>query len=106
MLPQINELLDRVAREGPDRRGGLGMSVLGNGSPALAEQTTRWLLTAGEVIARFEELGIVLRDISSGLVDFPAERDGEPIYLCWRRGENRVDHWHDRESGFAGRQPI
>jgi hypothetical protein len=51
-------------------------------------------------------LGILLRDPETGLVDFPSEREGRPVYLCWRLGEERISHWHDLESGFAGRKPL
>jgi hypothetical protein len=50
--------------------------------------------------------GIVLRDPESGLIDFPAERDGREVFLCWRLGEDRVGFWHGPETGFAGRQPL
>jgi hypothetical protein len=50
--------------------------------------------------------GILLRDAESGLIDFPASRDGREIFLCWRLGEDRVEYWHGPESGFAGRQPL
>ena len=51
-------------------------------------------------------LGLELKDINSGLIDFLAERDGRDIYLCWRYNEPRVAHWHDLEAGFAGRKPL
>ena len=44
--------------------------------------------------------------METGLIDFPAERDGRVIYLCWKRGEPRVEHWHEVEDGFAGRQTL
>jgi hypothetical protein len=47
-----------------------------------------------------------VRDIEQGLIDFPGLREGRRIYLCWRLGEHAVDFWHDRETGFAGRQPF
>jgi hypothetical protein len=50
--------------------------------------------------------GIVLRDIDSGLVDFPAERDGRPMFLCWKLGEPEVAYWHPVDTGFAGRRPL
>jgi hypothetical protein len=50
--------------------------------------------------------GIILRDPDSGLVDFPARREGRTVYLCWRLGEERVEHWHDANSGFSGRRPL
>ena len=49
---------------------------------------------------------ILLRDPETGLVDFPGERDGRRIFLCWRLGEDHVAHWHDLESGFGGRKPL
>lgn len=48
---------------------------------------------------------IVLRDPESGLVDFPGEREGRRVWLCWRAGEERVEHWHELDTGFIGRQP-
>jgi hypothetical protein len=39
-------------------------------------------------------------------VDFPALREGHEVYLCWQQGEERIDFWHEKDAGFAGRQPI
>jgi len=50
--------------------------------------------------------GIVLRDPESGLVDFPSERDGDEIYLCWRLGEPTIAWYHDRTTGYIGRKPL
>ena len=50
--------------------------------------------------------GIVVRDLGQGLVDFPALRDGQEVYLCWKLGENLVDYWHDKDDGFLGRQLL
>ncbi len=61
-------------------------------------------LNAG--IDRIGELGCELKDLATGLVDFPAIRDGRPVYLCWRLGEKRIAFWHELESGFAGRRPL
>jgi len=57
-------------------------------------------------VARIDELGITLRDIEQGLVDFPALVSGRQVWLCWRRGETSVDWWHDLDSGFSGRRPL
>jgi hypothetical protein len=50
--------------------------------------------------------GILLRDPETGLIDFPAERDGMRVFLCWRLGEDRVAWYHDEQTGFSGRQPL
>ena len=50
--------------------------------------------------------GIVIRDVDRGLIDFPAIRDGEEVYLCWELGEDSVEYWHDLESGYGGRRQL
>ena len=50
--------------------------------------------------------GILLRDPDEGLIDFPAERDGEQVFLCWRLGEADVAYYHGVHSGFSGRKPL
>jgi hypothetical protein len=59
-----------------------------------------------EIVHTIEESGAVLKDVQLGLVDFPAERDGETIYLCWQFGELEIGYWHRPDEGFAGRQPL
>ena len=53
-----------------------------------------------------EELGVELKDPFTGLVDFPWERDGRTVYLCWQFDEPTVAHWHELDAGFAGRCPL
>ena len=53
-----------------------------------------------------EELGIELKDYRTGLIDFPWQREGRDVYLCWRLGEPSVSYWHELDAGFAGRQAL
>jgi hypothetical protein len=57
-------------------------------------------------VARIDALGLTLRDIEHGLVDFPALVSGRQVWLCWQRGESAIGFWHGHESGFAGRRPL
>jgi hypothetical protein len=57
-------------------------------------------------VAWLDERGIVLRDISTGLLDFPALAGGRPVWLCWCLGEDRVAFWHSTDEGYAGRRPL
>ena len=57
-------------------------------------------------VARLVELDITLRDISTGLIDFPALVSGRPIWLCYRLGENDVANWHPHDEGFDSRRPL
>lgn len=64
------------------------------------------LLGIRRALREIERIGAQIKDVRSGLVDFPARLDGREVLLCWRVGESRVGHWHDLESGFSGRQPL
>ena len=55
---------------------------------------------------RLDLMNVIVRDLGRGLVDFPAMRDGEEIYLCWTVGEPSVSHWHDLDAGAAGRHEF
>ena len=57
-------------------------------------------------VARIDELDIVLRDIETGLIDFPALVSGRQVWLCWRLGEPRIGWWHELTTGVAGRHAI
>ena len=60
----------------------------------------------GRLIYRIESFGCVVKDIDLGLIDFPAVREDEPIYLCWKLGEPRVAYWHGVDEGFSSRKPL
>ncbi len=80
-------------------------AVLGGGSYIPPE-----LMRAGthleKAVLAIQRRGVVIKDLSVGLLDFPSERDGRPVFLCWKPGETSVGHWHDLEGGFSGRQPL
>jgi hypothetical protein len=57
-------------------------------------------------LARLQAMGILLKDLDRGLIDFPHQRDGREVYLCWKYGEERIDYWHEIDSGYSGRQPL
>ena len=57
-------------------------------------------------LAELDALGIEFKGFDQGLVDFPSELGGTPIYLCWRLGEPSVLYWHERDAGYEGRRPI
>ncbi|HET8629040.1 MAG TPA: DUF2203 domain-containing protein [Thermomicrobiales bacterium] len=51
-------------------------------------------------------LGVEIKDLQHGLIDFPSWREGRVVYLCWRVDEERVAHWHELDAGYQGRQPL
>jgi hypothetical protein len=58
------------------------------------------------ILEKIAALGGEVKDIEQGLVDFPTNRRGRTVYLCWKHGEDRVRYWHELSAGFAGRQPL
>ena len=58
------------------------------------------------LIHQIKDMGVLLKDADRGLCDFPYERQGRIVYLCWQLGEDKFEYWHDIETGFAGREPL
>ncbi len=59
-----------------------------------------------EILGHFEESGCLVKDLDTGLVDFPTLFRGVEVYMCWKLGEPAIEFWHSTEEGFAGRKPI
>lgn len=64
------------------------------------------LMVVRGALREVEKIGAQVKDIGTGLVDFPAKLHGKEVLLCWRLGEDRIRYWHDPDSGFSGRQPL
>jgi len=61
---------------------------------------------AKDALAEIDSIGVQVKDLDIGLLDFPCEVEGEIVLLCWKMGEQSITHWHTTTSGFAGRKPI
>jgi hypothetical protein len=111
LLPQLEPVLValRDARDkltDAEAHEALAGAAPGNGGGGSGRQVGEAFLSVRRMLAEFEALGIVLRDIDRGLIDFPAIVEGREVYLCWERGEDGIGFWHDLEAGFGGRQPL
>jgi len=112
LIPRLRKLLARVlarrealadlraeidlARENAENNGGspFGPVYLSN------------LIGFTDAVQRVQLLGVHVKDFRNGLVDFPHEREGRIVYLCWKPDEDEINWWHEIDSGFAGRQPL
>jgi len=102
-LMDKKKLLD-AQKEEVERYNLIGLRTSGS-----IEKAKQLDALAGEMmrsIRELEELGVTVRDIDSGLIDFPAERYGEKVFLCWKYGEAEVGYWHRPEEGFGGRRTL
>lgn len=61
---------------------------------------------AKDSLAEIEAIGVQVKDLETGLLDFPCQIDGETVLLCWKMGESRIEFWHTLDAGFRGRQPL
>ncbi len=61
---------------------------------------------AAEVLEELSSIGVQVKDLKTGLLDFPCSVDGEVVLLCWKKGESQIAYWHTVDAGFAGRQKV
>jgi hypothetical protein len=95
------------------RHARIATKIAGNGGGVRPHEVDELQATiddeAAEIVrcvAELQELGLLVKDLDEGLVDFPALHDGEEVLLCWHLGEDEVAFWHTLEDGFAGRKPL
>jgi hypothetical protein len=109
LLPALSRSLELIkeARQVVLRGGErIRRSAPADGGGQQGKEYWEALATLRREVEALAEQGIVLRDAETGLLDFPARREGEAIFLCWRLGEDRVGYWHGPDSGFTGRRPL
>ena len=110
-LPTLRPLLQKL-RDAKDlltdeeAHEALSDAAPGNGGGDAGVQVGESFLEVRRILATLQESGIVIRDIDRGLLDFPALIDGREVYLCWELDDEAVDHWHDLDSGYGGREPL
>jgi hypothetical protein len=96
---ELNELPQRIYLSG-------GMRVNSASVAKQRAEVEEHLKQAQESIAEIDAIGVQVKDLDSGLLDFPCRIDGEVVLLCWRMGERAIEHWHTVEAGFQGRKPV
>jgi hypothetical protein len=113
LIPQVKAMIDQL------RQGRLHLQKQRPIAEAVAQQAGgngggseagAYLFDYSQMMARglaqLQAMGILLKDLERGLIDFPHQRDGREVYLCWKYGEERIDYWHETDSGYGGRQPL
>lgn len=84
--------------------GGMRVNVAETGQ--MRTEMERHVQTVKESVSEIDAIGVQVKDLDSGLLDFPCRLDDEVVLLCWRMGESAIEHWHTMEAGFKGRQPV
>ena len=108
LIPLAAEIV-RIVADIHARRPELWPSIrrsVGNGGSAELSRLYADFEHLDSLVHRVHDMGVEIKDLSTGLMDFPAFHIEREVLLCWRHGETRVEFWHDLESGFAGRRVI
>ncbi len=120
LLPVLEALLKRAidcrrsAHEVEAGLNGLAQRVFLAGGmrvnpAAIAKQRVQMeehLKRLRDSVAEIDAIGVQVKDLDTGLLDFPCRVDDEIVLLCWRMGETAIEHWHTMDAGFKGRQPV
>ena len=116
MLPLVRRIVEDIVQDYARWLEQVGVLEVvaagrrGDASPNEAEKVEQDTLRLAADIERYvselRELGVEFKGFDEGLVDFPTEIDGRRVYLCWKLGEESVEHWHDVEAGFSGRRKL
>ncbi len=120
LLPLLESLLKRAlegkraAQEVEERLAEFGRRIYLSGGmrvdvAAVAKERAEMeghLKRVRESIAEIDAIGVQVKDMDTGLLDFPCKVDDKVVLLCWRMGETAIEHWHTIEDGFKGRKPL
>lgn len=103
LIRKMAEISDQARRA---RSLAEGANRVEGGEPTARARLEQIQRAVNEMVAAIAADGVLVKGTDPGLLDFPALRHGQEVYLCWREGEDRIDHWHPIHTGVAGRQEL
>jgi hypothetical protein len=105
LIEQILSIRDAILEKQPEVWPAIERSA-GNGGNATLSKIADSFGKLDELVHKVLATGVQVKDINTGLLDFPAWRQDHEVYLCWKHGEDKIGFWHEVEAGYAGRRPI
>ena len=105
LVAELMQLRDEIVASQPEVWPVI-QSAIGNGGSKLSGELAFKFSRIETIVDKVQSMGVLIKDLNTGLLDFPAWREEREVYLWWRYGEQVVEYWHDIDAGFAGRQPI
>jgi hypothetical protein len=105
LMDEIQSIRRTILKHQPELWAMVERSA-GNGGNLTLSKLQKDFDRFDKLVHQILDLGIEIKDINTGLIDFPALKDGRAVYLCWRYKEESIQFWHEIDAGFAGRQPI
>jgi hypothetical protein len=105
LMEEVQSIRREIIAKQPETWEAIQRSAGNGGNPTLSKLVVRFD-RLDELVHRILDTGVEVKDINTGLLDFPALRADHQVYLCWKYGEQQIEYWHEIDTGFAGRQPI
>jgi hypothetical protein len=105
LMDEVQTIRQKILANQPEAWPAIEKSA-GNGGNRALSNMVQDFEKLDALVHLIQDTGVLIKDINIGLLDFPALRDGQEVYLCWQYGEGDIAFWHEVEAGFAGRQPI
>jgi hypothetical protein len=105
MMKELMEIGERIRTHQPEYWSVVQKSA-GNGGNLALSKLLPDFDRLDVLLHAIQDMGIEVKDLTIGLIDFVALHDGREVYLCWKYGEESIQFWHEIEAGFAGRQPL
>jgi hypothetical protein len=108
-LPLVRRIVTDVVRvhdEAVKQQANVEKAASGKEQTAAQNQLQLSLDRLADLVDELSDIGVELKDYQQGLIDFIGRHEGRDVYLCWKLGEDHITHWHELNSGFAGRQPV
>lgn len=105
LMDEVQAIRKKILTNQPEAWPAIEKSAGNGGNKALSAMVQDFE-RLDALVHQIQETGVQIKDVNMGLLDFPALRDGQEVYLCWKHGEDGIAFWHEIEAGFAGRQPI
>lgn len=112
LLPRLRELLEDVTfhrdavREKMPQMEPILKAAARNGGGRVGSEYGVAAYNLYLAIERIRDLGVLLKDLDIGLLDFPHEREGRVVFLCWHPSEESIGYWHELDAGYRGRKPL
>jgi len=111
-LPELRKLLEEAAvyrdamREKAPHLESILKASVSNGGGRIGSEYGVEAYNLYLVVERIHKLGVFLKDLDIGLLDFPHKRDGRVVFFCWHPSEEQISYWHEIHAGYRSRQPL
>lgn len=104
-MDEVMQIRQRILDNQPEIWSAVEKTAGNGGNPVIAKMVFDFE-KFDALLHKIQDAGAQIKDINIGLLDFPAQKDGREVCLCWKYGEGDIGYWHEVDAGYAGRQPI